>query len=311
MACFINFHWELAEARRVSGLEDWHGFFDPLPVVTERVLQAVPRRIGVLGLEHLPWISYRMLTADDSKRELVNLGSHFERLRRVKSALEICLLKSAVRITDEALTTVREMVRPGITEHEIAAQALQVFQTQGASSAFPPLVVAGTDVDSAVIARSARARPIEMGDTLMVDVGAAHQGYQADVARTMVLGPPSTLQQRIWDVVRQAYDSVVAMAGPGVPCYHLHQTAERIIQNAGFTLQHRIGHGIGLATSFEWPSLDSESALLEPGMTLAIEPAIYEVGAGAIKLEDSLVITEDGCEVVSQCPRDLALTISR
>ena len=145
-----------------------------------------------------------------------------------------------------------------------------------------------------------------MGDSLLIDIGAAWAGYQVDVTRTMVLGEPNPLQRRIWDTILEAYEAVVSMARPGVPCVRLHQAAERIINGSGFALKHRIGHGFGLATSFEWPSLDTETAPLEPGMTIAVEPGVYEVGAGAMKLEDSLVITDTGCEVISACSRALA-----
>ncbi len=145
-----------------------------------------------------------------------------------------------------------------------------------------------------------------MGDSLLIDIGAAWAGYQVDVTRTMVLGESNPLQRRIWDTILEAYEAVVSMARPGVPCVRLHQAAERIINGSGFALKHRIGHGFGLATSFEWPSLDTETAPLEPGMTIAVEPGVYEVGAGAMNLEDSLVITDTGCEVISACSRALA-----
>lgn len=310
MSCFLNFHWELAEARHVSGLPNWYGFFDPLPHVLERVSQAAPERIAVLGIDHLPWGAYRSLVDADSRRDLIDLGRHLDVIRRTKSTLEIQLLEKAARLTDEAFERLRDVVQPGITENELAAEVVYLFRRAGAACAFRPLVIAGTDDDSAVIARSTRERPLQMGDTLMIDIGAQYQGYQADVARTWVLGRPSPIQQRVWSAVRRAYDRVVSMASPGIPCCELHEAAERVLTGAGFELKHRIGHGIGLATSFEWPSLDTETTLLEPGMTLAIEPAVYEVGAGAMKLEDSLVITEHGAEVISRSSRGWVLSSS-
>jgi Xaa-Pro aminopeptidase len=215
------------------------------------------------------------------------------------------LLKEAARITDLALDEIREIARPGLTEKEISARIIYVFYREGAESAFAPLVMGGLDAETAVIARSVRSRPLEAEDTLMVDIGAACQGYQVDVARTMVLGKPNPQQQKIWDIILMAYDAVLHLARPGIPCCKLHETAQKIFQDAGYDLIHRIGHGFGLATSFEWPSLDSETALLQPGMTLAIEPGIYALGAGAMKLEDSIAITETGCEVLSKSSRKL------
>jgi Xaa-Pro dipeptidase len=95
------------------------------------------------------------------------------------------------------------------------------------------------------------------------------------------------------------------MARPGVPCVAVHNAAAEIIHQAGFTLAHRIGHGIGLATSFEWPSLDTEPSPLEPGMTICIEPGVYAPGIGNMKLEDDLLITDTGCELLTHSDRTL------
>ena len=304
-SCFLNFNWELKEAARTSGITDWHGSFDPVPLVVEKIKQLDAKRIAVFGLQRIPWEAYQAISSACPGLELVDIQGEFNMLRRVKTPFEIRLLKKAAWITDLALDEIREIARPGLTEKEISARIMYVFYREGAESAFAPLVMGGLDAETAVIARPARARPLEAGDSVMVDIGAAYQGYQVDVSRTMVLGKPNPQQQKIWDVIIRAYDAVLQLARPGIPCCKLHETAQKIFQDAGYELIHRIGHGFGLATSFEWPSLDRETALLQPGMTLAIEPGIYTLGAGAMKLEDSIAITETGCEVLSNSSRKL------
>jgi Xaa-Pro aminopeptidase len=308
MGCFLNFHWELLEASSRSGLPDWQGIFDPIPAVMAHVKGAAPRRIAVLGMQGLPWVAYQRLTEEVPGIELVDVGGHLDQIRRIKSPMEIELLKEGARITDLAFSEIRQRVQPGVTEDELAALVAYVLRREGAGLAFDPLVMGGLDRETAVLVRSTRSRPLEAGDAVMVDLGAAYEGYQVDVARTMVLGEPNLLQRKIWDTILDAYETVVSMARPGVRCVDLHHAAEGIINRAGFEFKHRIGHGFGLATSFEWPSLDIDTAPLQPGMTIAIEPGIYEVGAGAMKLEDSLVITDTGCEVISTCSRSLAPT---
>jgi Xaa-Pro dipeptidase len=115
-----------------------------------------------------------------------------------------------------------------------------------------------------------------------------------------VIGRAQEPQSQAWEVVLRAYHAAVALARPGVPCRDLHDTAAEVIREAGFTVEHRIGHGIGLATSYEWPSLDTEEAPLEPGMTICIEPGVYAPGIGNMKLEDDFVITEDGSEALTR-----------
>jgi Xaa-Pro aminopeptidase len=143
----------------------------------------------------------------------------------------------------------------------------------------------------------------------MVDVGAALEGYQGDATRTFVLGTPSSAQLAAWDVVRRAYDAALTLARPGIPCKELHRVSSEIIEGAGFSVAQRIGHGIGLATSYEWPSLDTEEAPLEPGITICIEPGVYAPGIGNMKLEDDLVITDSGCELLTHSDATLEVAV--
>jgi Xaa-Pro aminopeptidase len=306
--CVLTFHWEIEEARQRSGFYNWYGQFDPLPRVIQLLDAGRPKRLAVIGLDRLPVSSFEKLRERFGDTEFVDIGDQFSILRRYKSPTEMALLRHAVSITDRAMHGIREKLQPGMTEHSIAAELLYDFQSQGISRlAFSPLVVSG--IDNPVIARETTGRQIQIGDTVMIDIGADYEGYQADLTRTFVLGRASQTQERAWQVVCEAYQAVLEITRPGIPCRQLHAKAARIMADAGYPMLHRIGHGIGLATSFEWPSLDTEPGPLEPGMTIAIEPAVYAAGTGSMKLEDSLVITEDGCEVLSGCSRDLVVEI--
>jgi Xaa-Pro aminopeptidase len=305
--CVLNFHWELREAEQRSGLSDWRGEFDPIPLLKQLLTEVRPCRIGVAGMRRIPWAAFTALKETVPRAELIDVEPWIDQLRRIKSPFEIRLLRESARIAGEAIAEVRSRLEPGLTENELSAGILYVFNQHGAGAAFRPGVLAGVDEDSAVIARMPRERPLEVGDTVMIDIGAVYEGYMSDVARTFVLGTPSALQQRVWRAVQAAHQAVVGLAGPGVACRDLHVAAKRVIENAGSRLIHRIGHGVGLGTSFEWPSLDTEEALLEPGMTFCVEPGIYEPGAGAMKIEDMVVITEDGCEVLTRSPYDLVI----
>jgi Xaa-Pro aminopeptidase len=201
------------------------------------------------------------------------------------------------------LDAAREALAPGAIETQIAASLATIPLAVGGDCSFEPTVISG--VDDPIPVRRSVPRAIEPGDTVMVDVGAALQGYQGDATRTYVVGAPSQTQLDRWDVVRRAYDAALELARPGVPCVELHRVAAAIVEDAGFEVAHRIGHGIGLATSYEWPSLDTETAPLEPGMTICIEPGVFAPGSGNMKLEDDLVITEDGFELLTESDRSL------
>jgi Xaa-Pro aminopeptidase len=295
--CVLTFQWQIEEARGRSGIDRWDAAFDPTPLVVEALRESGARRVGIAGLERLPVPAHRALLDGVEGLELVDVGEPFTALRRRKSAVEIEALRAAARLTDRMLDAAREGARGGVTETELAARVSAIPQAAGGAVAFETTVVSG--VDEPIPIRRPTERALRAGDTVMVDLGAELDGYQADASRTFVLGRASAEQRRAWDVVRRAYDAALALARPGVPCRDLHAAAAAIVEDAGYEVAHRVGHGIGLATSYEWPSLDTETASLEPGMAICIEPGVYAPGAGNVKLEDDVLITDDGCELLT------------
>lgn len=305
--CILNFSWQLIEAWEFSGIASWQGHFDLLPSLLDAMAAHQPKRVGVVGLHRVPALVFDAMRARFPGAQFVDIGGKVAELRRIKSPLELTLLREAARLTDIALDAARSELRPGLTETELAARVGSVVQSLGGEWAFPPCVVSG--VAHPVPIRMPTSRPIALGDSVMVDFGAAVGGYQADATRTFVVGQPSREQLRVWDTVRRAYEAALSLARPGVPCRELNRAGNAVIEDAGYPVAHRIGHGIGLATSFEWPDLTSETALLAPGMTICIEPGIYVAGAGNMKLEDDLVITKDGCELLTHCSCDLVVSV--
>jgi Xaa-Pro aminopeptidase len=194
----------------------------------------------------------------------------------------------------------RADARRGVSERELAAR---IGQALGSEWSFTPTVISGND--DPIPIREPTERRLAEGDSVMVDIGAAYHGYQADASRTFVLGNTNETQSRVWDAVQAAYDAALAAVRPGEACVAVQKAAAAAAAQAGFGLAHRIGHGIGLATSFEWPDLAGEEEPLELGMTICVEPAIMAEGAGVMKLEDDLVVTEDGYELLTHSDRSL------
>jgi len=303
--CALDFHWQLEEARRRSGIGDWYGMPGPVAAVIERLQMLSPRLVAVAGLERLPVPDWETLRTALGDAETVDVGASLTRLRRRKSELELRCLRTAARLTDNALDTVREELRPGTTERELAARLGYLLRRESGEWAFPPCVVSG--VDDPIPIREPTERRIDSGDTVMIDVGGSWEGYQADASRTWVLGEPSEAQARAWAAVVRAHAAAVEQVRPGVACAEVARAAVDVLHAAGYELGHRIGHGIGLATSFEWPSLDHDDTALEEGMTFCIEPAVYLPGVGNMKLEDDVVVTGDGCEFLTEASRELVV----
>jgi len=300
--CIMTFQWQIIEARERSGIDRWEAAFNPLPLVLAAVRESGARRLGLVGIERMPVTMHAALAALPGV-ELVDVGSLVVRLRRRKSPFEVEALRRSARLTDAMLDAARAELAVGMTETELAARITTVALAAGADCAFETCVVSG--VDHPVPIRRPTDRRIADGDSVMVDVGADLDGYQADATRTFVVGEPNATQRTVWDVILRAHERALEMCGPGVPCRDIHLAAARVIADAGYELTHRIGHGIGLATSYEWPAMDSERAPLEPGTTICIEPGIYIPGAGNMKLEDDLLITNSGYELLTHSDRSL------
>ena len=306
LRCFLTFQWQIVEAIERSGIDRWDAAFNPVPLVVDALKKARPKRIGVAGMERMPVPAWRALNEGLPGAELVDVSASLAMLRRRKSPLEVDRLRAAARLTDAMLDAARSGTRAGVSESELAAQLSTIPLATGGRCAFETTVISGTEQPVAI--RTPTGRRIGRGDTVMVDLGAEVDGYQADATRTFVVGSPSATQQKVWSVVMEAYEAAVALARPGVPCRELHRAAARVIETAGYQVAHRIGHGIGLATSYEWPSLDTEESPLEPGVTICIEPGVYTPGAGNMKLEDDVLITASGCEILTRSDRGVGLS---
>ena len=298
--CVLDFDWQVEEARRRSGIDEWRSRFGAAPLVAELLAGVAPRRVAVAGLDRLPVTAWETVRSRLGELEVVDVGPELARLRRRKSALEVSLLREAGRLTDEALEVARADARLGISERELAAR---IGQALGPEWSFTPTVVSGND--DPIPIRDPTERRLSEGDSVMVDIGAAFNGYQADASRTFVLGNTNETQSRVWDAVQAAYDAALAEVRPGAACVAVQEAASAATEQAGFRLAHRIGHGIGLGTSFEWPDLAGDEEPLELGTTICIEPAIAAEGAGVMKLEDDLVVTEDSYELLTHSDRSL------
>ena len=302
----LNFDWEIPRAREDTGLEAFLASFDIIDQVSAflRDLGITRGRVATIGFDRIPHPMFVGLATHFPGIDFKDITASLERARRIKSAHEIAQLRRAVEITEAGVRAVREAIRPGVSEVELAALADYAMKAAGATVlAFPTMVLSGPE--RVVPVAMPTERRVQEGDVVMLDLGATWNGYQADVSRTLVLGRASQEQEQAYQVVVNAWQRAVDNIRPGVRSSRLQEVAAQAVAEAGYTLAHRIGHGVGLATSLEWPNLQNEEEPLAPGMTLCIEPAICLPGIGTLKVEDDLVVTEDGAELLSTSDRTL------
>ena len=231
----------------------------------------------------------------------------FAALRMTKDALELGLMRRAVEIAEQAVLATLPTIRVGQTERQIASEL--VVQTLRAGSdpelPFAPIVASGPN--SALPHAAVTDRAIQAGDLLTLDWGAAHGGYMADLTRTYAVGEIDDELKTIYNLVLKANEAGRAASRPGAIAADVDAAARAVITDGGYgpAFMHRVGHGLGLE-GHEDPSVHGRNeTALTPGMTFTIEPGIYLQGKGGVRIEDDVVVTENGCESLSSLPREL------
>ena len=254
----------------------------------------------------ITYAQYKALSAAMPGIAFTALDGVPEALRRVKDAQEIAALERANGITAQAFDYICGFIRPGVTEKQIAMELERWVQENGADSpAFPIIVASGPN--GSLCHATPGPRPVQAGDLITVDFGACVNGYRADMTRTMALGPISAEQRHIYDTVLEAQKRALAMIKPGVRCKDVDAAARDYIDGAGY--EGRFGHGLGHATGLdihEEPRFNTTSTgVLEEGMTMTVEPGVYLPGVGGARIEDSVLVTRDGCKILTPATKEL------
>ena len=237
-------------------------------------------------------------------------GHWIEDLRAVKDESEIQLIRKSIAINQTVFQTIIGNLSPSVTEKEIAAEIEYQGRRLGADGcSFEPIVAVGNN--SAL----AHYRPGDVkigdGDFTLIDWGLNYQGYASDLTRMLLTSktPPKLVE--IYDVTLAAQQAAIEQIKPGIDAKVVDSTAREFIAAAGFGDQfnHGLGHGIGL-NIHEGPRLSpSFEGVLQSGMVVTVEPGIYLPGFGGVRIEDDVLITDDGCEVLSNLPKERKLCV--
>lgn len=210
-------------------------------------------------------------------------------LRSIKRLDEVEILQRAADLTRRGIEEMKRHLAVGVTEEEIAYLFEAFCRTHGASAlSFSPIVAFGAN--SAYPHHRAGKTKLESNSIVLLDVGAVVDEYHADLTETCFFGKPDERLYGMWELVKRVQSQVMKEVRPGVTPHFLYEMAKEAL-GARFT--HSLGHGVGLETH-EYPLLRQSKSPLEPGMALAIEPALYEVGLGGVRLEKMVVVTERG-----------------
>jgi Xaa-Pro aminopeptidase len=242
--------------------------------------------------------------------ELVPAGGAVEALRAVKDAEELEAVRAAARLADDALTEVLGRGLVGRTEREVALDLEFTMRRMGAQAAsFPPIVAAGEH--GALPHATPREVAIPAGTLCVVDWGAQLDGYASDCTRTYATGDIDPRDAEVYALVLAAQEAALAAVRPGPTGREVDAVARSIIDAAGHAehFGHGLGHGVGLDVH-EGPRLSKQGeTALAAGMVVTVEPGVYVPGAVGVRIEDLVIVTDDGAEVVSSLPKDLQFIV--
>ncbi|HWC14413.1 MAG TPA: Xaa-Pro peptidase family protein [Actinomycetota bacterium] len=267
--------------------------------------QLTARKVTRLGVEGSMTLTERDDLVESVDAELVTVGGTVESLRRNKDAEEIELIRDAVRLGDETFAWVLDRLVPGVSERAIALDVEMHMRQHGADGvAFPPIVASGPL--SAHIHHTPGDRTFDKGDLVLVDFGCTRDGYCSDLSRTVVLGPATDEQQELYALVLQAHNAGISAVAAGRTGVEVDKAGRDVISAAGHAERfgHGLGHGVGLDVH-EAPRLHRISEdTLESGDVVTVEPGVYIPDDAGIRIEDCVLVTESGGEVLGFAPKD-------
>lgn len=277
--------------------------------VADLLPQTGAERIGVEG-QHLVVNAFAKLQEIEGVTWIV-LEETVESLRAVKTREELQKMRAAAAITDHVMSQVPEIASLGQSERALAWELEKRMREAGADAlAFPTIVASGPN--SAHAHHRSGERTLKRGDVLIVDMGATYDGFCSDLTRSFYLGNEADSQfLPVYDLVLKAQDRAFQAIRPGISGKDVDEMARAIISEAGHGdhFGHGLGHGVGLDVH-EQPRLASRNAdaPLLLNMVTTVEPGIYLPEWGGIRIEDLVVVREDGVELISRCPKDPLLT---
>jgi Xaa-Pro dipeptidase len=280
---------------------------DPMDVV-RGVVGGGP--FGKLAIEkqHLTVARFEQLQTVFGTAATVAAEDLLQEMRLRKDEAEVAIIKKAAEIADRCVEAAVRAIAVGKTEAEIVTVIETTMKALGASGpSFSTTVLAGAN--SALPHGVPGSTVIQEGDFVLLDLGAVYEGYCSDITRTFLVGEPSDEQVLIYEAVHAANLAGIAATKPGLPAKVVDAAARQTIEGFGYGeyFNHRVGHGMGIEIH-EFPSMHGNNEQeLVPGMVFTIEPGIYLSGLGGVRIEDDVLVTENGVEVLTKYPKELQI----
>jgi Xaa-Pro aminopeptidase len=252
------------------------------------------------SLTHQRWEAYA------AELPIVAAEGLIESARRVKDPGELARIAAACGFAEAALADVLPMLHGRPTEADVRTELEYRMRRHGADGPSYDTIVASGPEHAARPHHQVGERTIEQGDTVVIDVGALVDGYHSDMTRSFVIGEPSPEQERLYDLLLQVQLAGLAAVGAGVAARQVDATCRSMIAEAGYDawFLHSTGHGVGLLIHEDPFEAPTSTAELRIGDVVTVEPGLYRVGFGGFRIEDLVEVTEAGCRILTEFPKD-------
>lgn len=287
---------------------------DNLP---EAIAREIERRglskadIGVVGMDILAVTLYDDLQKELYQARFFQCDDIIMNLRASKSPYELEILRAGAQIADEVAILLRDYLRPGLSEYQVYQFITSELTKRGVTGAFATCQ-SGARSETAYELVFASDKIIEAGDMVHMEINGKLNGYMIDICRSTVAGGGSPEQTRILDLVLHMFDQAVAAMKPGVTAQSIERITGKLAIDNGFTRNHThyyngpatlLGHAIGLGVDEPPVLAEGDKTILRPGMVITVEPGLYNTGVGGCRIEDEVLITERGCEILNTSGR--------
>lgn len=277
------------------------------PLLAERKLIPSKSRIG--------FESQNISVADINSLKKLLPGRHFipatsilENVTAIKDDKEIDLIRYAASISDKVFKKLLTLVRPGVRECDIAAEISYLHRKYGAEcDAFDPIVASGER--GALPHARASEKKIRHGELVVLDFGCRYRGYNSDITRTLAVGNPSAEMKKIYRIVLDAQRKAIEAVRSGVTARSIDAIARKHIRQNGYGRYfiHSLGHGLGIHVHDPLRVSAVSTAVLKIGNVMTIEPGIYIPGRGGVRIEDDIVVRENGCDILTTSSKELII----
>lgn len=278
----------------------------------EQILNGLVEHLGIkkLGFEQhgVNYEAYAKLAEALPKVELVGAKGLVEKLRYVKDEQEAQAIAQAAKFSDRAFTAILDFIKPGVTEKEVALELEYIMRKLGAEDRGFQFIVVSGERTSLPHGQPTEA-PLQVGDFVTMDFGAQFDGYKSDMTRTIAVGSVDEKQREIYSLVQKAQQQALDAMGPGVVGSVPDQAARALFKQHGLDdkFGHGLGHGVGLEIHEE-PFMNSQcTKTLLPGCIVTVEPGVYLPGWGGIRIEDTVLVTADGTQILTKSSKDLII----